>query len=224
MLSTPTQPGSNSGYTGPGRLLANLPGYPESRRESHACGEPAVSVLPERINRATPLTLLIGHLLLPCRPPDIAGFVPAVVVDAVESHALRSRTHISKERREVVEPLRCHANAPPAVVGPARIVRVGRALLGALPCGVLGRLVPVGGMTMLDLIYAPFAWTCSVASPRLGPQAVAIRFAVGRLIRPPFLPVRLAPRSVDDRAMLTSSLSIFSLGFDCSIRDDTPPL
>lgn len=67
------------------------------------------------VDRNIDVVAAIGSLLLFGRPPNIIGRIPSVIVDAVETHVLRPRSHVLTEVPEVV-PALAYCESPSAVV------------------------------------------------------------------------------------------------------------
>lgn len=91
---------------------------------------------------------LINSLHAIARPPAVARFIIAVVVDAVECVFRRARTHISKERIERIAPSFTHSNAPPTISAKVRRGWIAATGFHPMPCLIFTRrtaswLVPV---------------------------------------------------------------------------------
>ncbi len=105
-------------------------------------------------------------------PSAVLGGVVPIVVASVNRHARRARAHVVGEGLKGVGPLRADRDAAPAIVLPARMLRVGTARLHVAPYHVVAR--PAG--TVLQA-------ACADGGARSG-TAAAGRVARSKVARP----------------------------------------
>lgn len=86
---------------------------------------------------------VIAGLLFRSRPPAIHRFVVAVVVDALYRCIGWAWSHVGKELREAIQPLRADRNPAPAVSLIAVLLQIRAALFHGMPDLVFGRVLAV---------------------------------------------------------------------------------
>jgi hypothetical protein len=79
----------------------------------------------------------IVPLLIRRRPSAIVWRVGSVVVDSVQGHPARSRTHVVQKRLEAADPLGAHRDAATTVARIFRVLRVQTAALCSSPARIL---------------------------------------------------------------------------------------
>jgi hypothetical protein len=101
--------------------------------------------LPEMVTR--PRTA-IDRLLAWCCPSAVVRRVRSVVVDAIDRVSFWAWSHIGKELRKVINPLRTDRNPARAVVGIVLVVWSQASLLHSLPRAVFAGHVAVAGVAV----------------------------------------------------------------------------
>lgn len=185
--------GTISTKLGSGERFFDRPTAPQAFTQNGASkaqfGLPCLDGLHLTVVGQKTIVPLVATLLKTSGPPTVTRLVMTVGVDSVESHAVRTRSHIAQERIKAFRPRWAHRDSAQSVV--LRACTIGRknATTSVDPCSMLSR-------STVSVFQVSCSSHFTVATPATRAESFADGVAVNTLYRSTFTPTHPPARRV----------------------------